>query len=164
MFVPTYLGYQIFRSSIHQNYYTGILHGIFLPISAIGLMFIIHSLVKTIYPRDSQYMIVQRVEHTLYYILGGFSCCYASYDPFYGFITVLFYWFIMKKAVYAGPRLITGILLMAVSIGVMEFGGHWFLENLGSNLSHFPNSVIHTPLYGVRSVLGILNPNIITAY
>ena len=153
MFEPTYLGYSLFTQVIHRNYYTGILHGIFLPVAAIGLMFIIHSLIKKLYRFDSNHAVREKTEKVMWYILGWFSCCYASYDVYYGAITILFYYCLMNQGIKAGPNLLWGILLMGLSVGMMEFVGHWYLENGASNLSHFFNSVIHTPLYGVRSIL-----------
>ena len=47
----------------------------------------------------------------------------------------------------------SGAIMMIASTCVMEFVGHWYIEGVGSDVSQVLNSIIHTPLYGARSIL-----------
>lgn len=48
--------------------------------------------------------------------------------------------------------LIYGIMALLFSVCVMEFIGHWFIEDHASDVWQLGNSVFHTPLYGLRSL------------
>ena len=56
---------------------------------------------------------------------------------------------------YLYKCIIRGASLMFISIIIMEFIGHWFIEGKGSDLTHLLNSIYHTPLYGMYSLFFI---------
>ena len=67
--------------------------------------------------------------------------------------------FILYQQLYSNPKwnrtmfLIRGITLIAVNVGALESIGHGLFEGHHSYVSEFFNSVFHTPLYGINSVL-----------
>jgi len=99
---------------------------------------------------------------TFYQPITGILTCYAYWriinaslnqcDSFYRSMTE-------RIAITAslceamGFMLFFGGSLLGASICVMEFFGHWVLENHSSDLTMFINSVYHTPLYGTLSLI-----------
>ena len=141
MFVDlTENGYKIFREHIHQTCMTGNIHGIFIPIAILGFMYILSGLVGETGTKVVLYGILFFQTKSYYYI-----------DPLVTIVNYIFYSIIIELCIR--KRIKIGIVLMAISISMMEFYSHWYLEGRGSNLWHFFNSVFWTQLYGFRSLL-----------
>jgi len=90
-------------------------------------------------------------------ILAFMMIGWFTFEPIYSIITVAFYWLLinwtMNRAGKNKNNLFIGATMLAISVSVMEFIGHWYLEGNASHLGEFFNSVYHTPLYGVKSLL-----------
>ena len=165
IFLPNSHGYSEFTSYIHRNTLTGIIHGIGLPISAIGLFTLIYTLVHI--------AIRNRLHSKIYticvasFILGGYTVGYITYDPYWGLITILFYsWLIFRTIdkvytdaltvdsilTHTKTQMFKGLIYLFVPVLFMEFLGHWILEGKGSDVSQLLNSIYHTPLYGIKAL------------
>mmetsp|Transcript_31241 Transcript_31241/g.44365 ORF Transcript_31241/g.44365 Transcript_31241/m.44365 type:complete len:139 (+) Transcript_31241:2-418(+) len=51
-----------------------------------------------------------------------------------------------------------GVFLVLANVGALEAIGHGFHEHHHSYVDEFFNSVFHTPLYGINSVMGYVLP------
>jgi len=146
-FHPGQYGYDIYRSIIHQNQITGLLHALFMPIACVGFFYC----VIAVFNKTVAKMLLRAF---LALMLMG----WLTFQPIAGIITAIYYYLINNYCISSAKdmstknRLGLGVLLLIISIGMMEFVGHWALEGHGSNLLHFLNSVYHTPLYGTLSV------------
>ncbi len=140
---PTINGYRLYTSVIHQHPITGVLHGIFMPIACIGFFFCIKAAFD-----------VKVARRLLEVIVFCMTAGWITHEPLYGLITAFAYLALISWSLTTEKsNMPIGLAMMAVSIGVMEFIGHWYLEGHESNLRHFLNSVYHTPLYGTVSLL-----------
>jgi len=153
LYLPSQLGYDIFTSYIHQNWLTGILHGIGLPASAIGVFMIIYGLFSLV---SSEPKTLTR--YVSYFVLGGYTSGYLGYDPYWGILTILIYWILIHESINTAAghsplvNIKVGSVIFASSLFLMEFIGHWLLESQGSDVSQLFNSIFHTPLYGVKAI------------
>lgn len=161
LYLPTAEGYELYRAHIHNHFWTGIAHGVFMPIVTVGFFMIFYGLSR-LYTK-SLWESHTNTLSAFHFIVGFLSCGYFQYDPWYGLITVLFYWVLVTRSIDAfeyrcSPwhNIYHGVTMMGFGLFIMEFGSHWYLENHASNLYHFVNSVYHTPLYGTKSILNAI--------
>ena len=143
IFYPNTTGYEIFTGTIHQKPVTGIIHGVGTPIAAYGIFYFLYCL----FGRETTTKI-------LYFTLGFFSCGYITYSPYWGFVTIMFYRYLVSLYIrsYRGHNIPKALTITALPILCMEFIGHWYLEDKSSDVSQLINSIYHTPLYGVKSL------------
>ena len=152
---PTSAGYAAYTATIHQHPVTGILHGVFMPITCIGFFLAVSSVLGL---RFSKW--------TLNIILAGMFAGYATFDLIYGSIALTSYGLLIhlilatlppdRKAKIRWTRLKAGLLLMLIGLFMMECIGHWSFEGHGSNVLELLNSIYHTPLYGTKNLLSLV--------
>ena len=153
---PNIDGYNEFRKC-HGNCMNGILHSIGMPLAVSGVMCIVHGL-RGCNPNFTRN--VQSIVVTLYLSL------YITYESCQYYITpILFYIlymsifeFILYRKLYSKKSgrlyfILLGIILVFVNVSTLEVIGHGYYEHHHSYVSEFFNSVFHTPLYGINSVV-----------
>ena len=159
-FQPNQIGYYMFTEYIHKNDITGVIHGIGTPIAGMFIFNLLYIIVN-IFTKDA-YHTEYILKNIMYFILGFFSCGYLTYDFSWGLVTIMFYWYIFNVTInrlvfynlkFTFSNIYKIILGITIPISVMEFVGHWYLENSGSDINMLANSIYHTPLYGVKSLL-----------
>lgn len=156
-------GYETYRSIIHRNCITGILHTIFMPIACVGFFICLYCLFSWYCIRQyDKYNVSTDAKKltkcVLYIIQLSMLIGYLQFDPLFGVLSMVFYFLIINSIIDhladANTTLFNfGLLLLGGSIVVMEFIGHWYLEDHASNLYEFFNSVYFTPLYGIKSLV-----------
>ena len=179
-FYPTYEGYMHFKQHIHQHQLTGLIHGVCTPIAGVGAFMIIYGLVGLIRGKCTSANINYETKtkiitkKILYFVLGFFAAGYMGYSPGLGGLTVFIYWYVISGMIdrfaQAIPircaithdirnhyrRLIyKGACVLLCNIAMMECVGHWVLEHQSSDLRWLANSIYHTPLYGIDSIINI---------
>lgn len=156
VFDPTITGYNLFRTNIHKNIYTGIIHGFCMPITCWSFFLIIYSLLCIYGTTPTNSMI--HTKQLLIFIIGAMFAGYVTYDPFFGVLSLVSYWifinyFMIRTIKYNKyVSLCIGIVFFISSVCFLEFFSHVYLEGLSSNLWEFSNSVYHTPLYATKSL------------
>ena len=149
-------GYNEFRKC-HGNCINGILHAIGMPLAVSGVFLIVRSVADSaIFTRHIQ--IVVTTAYLGLYLTNGNAVSAISPWIFY-IIYMSIFEFVLYQQLYSNPKwnrtmfLIRGITLIAVNVGALETIGHGVFEGHHSYVSEFFNSVFHTPLYGINSVL-----------
>ena len=155
---PTADGYAQFRKC-HGNCVNGILHAIGMPLAVQGVFLIIRSVSDA--AEFTRYLQCTVVTLYLYLYLQYETNPYSPWI-FYVFYMSFFEW-IGYQRLYQSKQwnrqsyLVTGMALVIVNVGALEAIGHGSLyENHHSYVSEFFNSVFHTPLYGINSILTTL--------
>eukprot|EP00934_Nitzschia_sp_Nitz4_P000699 Nitzschia sp. Nitz4//scaffold20_size174350//48846//49506//NITZ4_002088-RA/size174350-snap-gene-0.238-mRNA-1//-1//CDS//3329541767//699//frame0 len=153
-------GYAMFRKC-HSNCVNGILHFVGMPLAVSGVFLIIRSV------SDS----ADFTRYLSFCVTTGYLYLYLQFEtnpitPWLFYILYMSIWeFILYRRVLKDPTfnrlayLITGILLIAVNVGALEAVGHGVFEHHHSYVEEFFNSVFHTPLYGMNSVVGTFFPS-----
>lgn len=168
-------GYEIFRDNLHLNCITGWLHAVGMPIILIGFFVFLHGYIFLVTDNIKRATDITKSIVTLLGCLFIFG--YTHYDIIIGFITVNIYmWLIItslnnkyrlyksyidKDTNFYNPEIyaitiyfmINGILMIIIPLFIMEFIGHWLIENNSSNVSNVINSIYWTPLYGINSLI-----------
>lgn len=155
-------GYAEFRKC-HGNCVNGILHAIGMPLAVSGVFMIVRS------ATDSPVF----TRHIQFVVTTAYLALYLQYEQsrvspwlFYVVYACLFE-FGLYRHVYSQPSwkrrhfLWWGAALVLFNVSALEAVGHGFFEHHHSYVSEFFNSVFHTPLYGVNSVLlstGLMPP------
>ena len=180
-FYPNYMGSLYFKQHIHRHFVTGVIHGVCTPIAAVGVFMIIHGVngfiqCKTLEIRKQRNRFTASpkpggvTKKILYFVLGFFACGYMGYSPKVGALTLLIYWYILSgfinkfsqarldsgNAIHYRKLAFQGFIILSTNVAMMEFIGHWLIERQASDVTWLANSVYHTPLYGVESILGVL--------
>lgn len=132
-------GYELLRSYIHQNCVTGVLHGIFMPISIYGVGLMIKS-------------ITNYSAHILGVILVLQTLGYLLIDPLMSLVNCYFYICVLIIINERPGNFRLGLILLLVGWVMMEPIGHWIIERNASDLRYVVNSIYWTPLYGMRSL------------
>ena len=160
---PTLDGYNTFRKC-HGNCMNGILHSIGMPLAVSGVFCIVRGLSNNSnFTRQLQCFVT-----TLYVAL------YVTYEPsnitpwlFYILYMSIFEFVFYRKIYQQQPPtkvvrrnanrrwyyILLGALLVFVNVSTLEVIGHGYYEHHHSYVSEFLNSVFHTPLYGINSIL-----------
>lgn len=147
-------GYEKFRKC-HSNCVNGICHAIGMPMAVSGVFMIVRA------ASDSAQFtrVIQTLVVTLYLVL------YLQYekDPISPWLFYILYLgileFLLSQKLYKNEKmnrqkfLILGAALVAFNVGALETIGHGLFEHHHSYVLEFFNSVFHTPLYGINSVL-----------
>ncbi|KAG7353534.1 DUF962 domain containing protein [Nitzschia inconspicua] len=148
-------GYQEFRKC-HGNCINGLLHFVGMPPAVSGVFLVVRGVADSpIFTR-----ILQSGVTTCY------LCYYLTYETnvispwlFYGLYMAIWeclYHFVYNKNFTRSKFVFYGILLILVNVGGLETIGHGVFEHHHSYVSEFFNSVFHTPIYGINSVLATL--------
>ena len=151
---PTVEGYNTFRKC-HGNCMNGILHSVGMPIAVSGVFCIVRGLSNySEFTRQLQCFVT-----TLYVAL------YVTYEPnkftpwlFYILYMSIFE-FILYRKIYQNKSntrcyyIILGVSLVFVNVSTLEVIGHGYYEHHHSYVTEFFNSVFHTPLYGINSII-----------
>jgi len=149
-------GYEQFRKC-HQNCVNGLLHFVGMPPAVAGVFMIVRAASDS--PSFTRYL--QFTVTSCYFYL------YMTYEtnklsPFLFYVLYMAIWeclyhFLYKnKGLTRTQFLALGIFFIALNVGGLEVIGHGFFEHHHSYVSEFFNSVFHTPLYGVNSVLAAI--------
>jgi uncharacterized membrane protein YGL010W len=155
---PSAEGYAQFRKC-HGNCVNGVLHAIGMPLAVSGVFMVVRSVSDS--PQFTRQ--VQVCVTSVYLLL------YRQFEP-HPYSPILFlilylgiFEFILYQQVYTGAKhgrlwhLKWGIVLIVTNVGALEAIGHGqFFEKHHSYLAEFFNSVFHTPLYGINSLLGLI--------
>mmetsp|Transcript_27611 Transcript_27611/g.32217 ORF Transcript_27611/g.32217 Transcript_27611/m.32217 type:complete len:211 (-) Transcript_27611:418-1050(-) len=152
---PSTGGYEEFRKC-HGNCINGILHAIGMPLAVSGVFLVIRAVTDSPdFTRTLQFLVVT-----------GYLCLYLRYEsnPYSPWLFYILYLGIFDRVLYQhfyyeGSKwtrwnyLCVGISLIAVNVGLLETIGHGLFEHHHSYVKEFFNSVFHTPLYGINSIL-----------
>jgi uncharacterized membrane protein YGL010W len=156
---PNAEGYAQFRKC-HGNCVNGVLHAIGMPLAVSGVFMVVRSVSDS--PSFTRQVQVCVTSAYLY--------LYQQYEPNL-YSPILFYImylgifeFILYQQVYNSSKkhgrlwyLAWGIFLIITNVGALEAIGHGpFFEKHHSYVTEFFNSVFHTPLYGINSLLGLI--------
>lgn len=151
---PTDNGYSEFRKC-HMNCVNGILHAFLMPAAVCGVFFLVRAFTAS----SSFTRWLQAVVTSLYFIIYlRHQHRFERASPWLFYIA---YMVVFDRILYARFYvtkdtmffLTNGILLIALNVGALEVVGHGMLEHHHSYVSEFFNSVFHTPIYGIESVL-----------
>lgn len=158
-------GYEVFRKC-HRNCVNGVLHAIGMPLAVSGVFFIVRSV------SDSSSF----TRHVQIAVTTAYLALYLQYEAsvvspwlFYLlymciFEFVLYRRFYKKTTTWTRSYFLwTGMALIVVNVGGLEVVGHGWWEGHHSYVAEFFNSVFHTPLYGINSVLlstGLVAPRL----
>ena len=108
--------------------------------------------------------------HLQFCVVSAYLYLYLQYEtnPYTPWIFYFVYMSvfdgILYQFLYHNPNwtrlkfLLVGIFLIALNVGALETIGHGLFEHHHSYVLEFFNSVFHTPLYGINSVLGLFVP------
>lgn len=164
-------GYNTFRSHIHQNCYTGILHGICMPIATCAF-FIILQMFEMYFISIYSKSLYTKFFRTILFIF--IVCGYLLTFPIMGCITILFYTLLTeyvmnkttyyidknKKVIFSDGKMysdtrdfiaLSSLILLIGTISFLEFFSHGYLESGHSDITQVLNSIYHTPVYGMNS-------------
>lgn len=155
---PNMDGYEQFRKC-HGNCVNGILHAIGMPLAVSGVFLIIRAVSDSPeFTRTLQFLVVTRY---LYLYLQ-----YESH-PYSPWLFYILYMGLFDRGLYEhfyyDPKytrwqyLGVGTSLIFINVGLLESIGHGMFEHHHSYVEEFFNSVFHTPLYGINSVLSYLS-------
>lgn len=155
-------GYAEFRKC-HGNCVNGILHAIGMPLAVSGVFLIVRS------ASDSPSF----TRHVQFVVTTAYLALYLRYErsklsPWLFFVIYAgLFEFGLYRHVYARKGwerrhfLLCGAALVVFNVSALEAIGHGLFEHHHSYVEEFFNSVFHTPLYGVNSVLlstGMVTP------
>jgi hypothetical protein len=153
---PNAEGYAQFRKC-HGNCVNGVLHAIGMPLAVSGVFMVVRSVSDSpSFTRQVQICVT-----------SAYLYLYQQYEP-HPYSPILFYILylgifelILYQQVYRNHgrlwHLTWGLLLIFANVGALEAIGHGQLyEKHHSYVSEFFNSVFHTPLYGINSLLGLI--------
>jgi hypothetical protein len=156
---PNKEGYAQFREC-HGNCVNGVLHAIGMPLAVSGVFLVVRSV------SDGP----QFTRHLQFCVVTAYLYLYLQYEVnqwspwlFYVIYMSVFDGFLYQK-LYKNPAwtrlkyLVVGAALIVFNVGALETIGHGLFEHHHSNVLEFFNSVFHTPLYGINSVLGLFVP------
>lgn len=158
---PDQEGYAQFRKC-HGNCVNGVLHAIGMPLAVSGVFLVIRSMSDG--PHFTRYL--------QFCVITAYLYLYLQYEidrwsPWLFYITYMgVFDRFLYRCIYQNPAwtrlkyLITGIILIAFNVGALETIGHGIYEHHHSYVMEFFNSVFHTPLYGINSILGMLVPRV----
>jgi uncharacterized membrane protein len=183
-FDPSDAGLETFRSYIHQNQVTGLLHFLFMPLACAGAFTMLQGLFFAYFSKNDGVQKSKRFTNAVLFILIlFFEYGYLQKShAILGTLTLLAYLYIiysvinfnadvLYSALYSALEnqrderflqeigyFITfcGAFFLGFSLFMMEIVGHWCIEGHGSTLSQFFNSVYHTPLYGTIALFEFL--------
>eukprot|EP00980_Cylindrotheca_fusiformis_P011643 scaffold2751_cov131-Cylindrotheca_fusiformis.AAC.10 len=156
---PNQEGYEQFRKC-HGNCVNGVLHAIGMPLAVSGVFMVVRS------ATDSP----EFTRHLQFCVVTAYLYLYLNYETdrwspwiFYVlymgiFDGVLYRHLYKSKSFNRTKFLLIGLGLVAVNVGALETIGHGIFEHHHSYVLEFFNSVFHTPLYGINSVMGYMNP------
>jgi hypothetical protein len=152
-------GYEMFRKC-HGNCVNGLLHLVGMPLAVSGVFLIVRAASNhPIFTRLLQFLVVTR-----------YLSLYRLYEtnPYSPWLFYVLYMTIldgyMYRQVYIDPSWsrsaywCVGVMLIVVNVGALEVIGHGLYEHHHSYVGEFFNSVFHTPLYGVNSLLTLVWP------
>lgn len=178
-------GYDLFREYIHRNLFVGFLHALFFPIAAVGFFSGLYGLAMrlginefTIYNGLHGLLLVIVSTMMTSYVMFAPWLGIATLSFHYVLIIIILRSFHNRyqeakareiNSIYTlqnenettrlrknGTSLFfVGLCTVLGSIFVMEVVGHWLIEGKGSDVSQFFNSVTHTPMYGIKSMIEI---------
>lgn len=152
-------GYEQFRKC-HGNCVNGILHFVGMPLAVSGVFLIVRSVSDH----------AEFTRHLSFVVTTTYLYLYLQYEshpytPWLFYVMYMIIWeFLLYRRLYNDPSwsrisyLVTGICLVAINVGALEAIGHGLFEHHHSYVLEFFNSVFHTPLYGVNSVLATIYP------
>lgn len=161
----TMAGYQQFRSGLHENCLTGLIHCVYMPLAAIGFFNIIAYIEMNLNPRECYTL--RWTRKTKNCLLIFYWLCYMNTFPIIGTLTIFIYYVILTWALNLSTYklfkaynkheaklniLKCGLYLLIISIGILEFFSHWYLEQHSSRINELFNSILHTPVYGINSL------------
>ena len=147
-------GYAEFRKC-HSNCINGILHAMGMPLAVSGVFMIVRSASDSpAFTRQVQFVVTtaylalylqyetSQISPWIFYILYAGLFEFGLYRHVYS-----------RKGWKRGHFLFYGAALVILNVGALEAIGHGLYEHHHSYVGEFFNSVFHTPLYGVNSVL-----------
>lgn len=152
-------GYEIFRKC-HGNCVNGILHFIGMPLAVSGVFLIVRSASDSpTFTRIVQGIVTSRY---LYLYLQFETNPYSPWIFFFLYMAIFdgyLYHYIYQNPTWGRlQHLLVGALLIGINVGALEVIGHGIFEQHHSYVLEFFNSVFHTPLYGVNSVMTTFSP------
>ena len=154
IFIPNATGYELFTSKIHQDPLTGILHGLFMPFACRGFFTIVYGILCLFNQNQKAKLITKNL---LWFIVGGMLTAYITFDPYWGMLSLFLYSTWITYSINGFDKnnynVLYGIIMLCVSLFMMEFVSHWYIEQQASNLQELPNSICQTVLYSTKSLL-----------
>lgn len=150
---PDLSGYNEFRKC-HSNCLNGVLHGLLMPPAVSGVFLIVRSVSNnSAFTRQLQ-IVVTTAYLGLYlrYEASQFSP-WLFFAIYLGIFELILYQSLFLSDWRRTQYLILGVTLVAVNVSTLEVVGHGVLEHHHSHVSEFFNSVFHTPLYGINSIM-----------
>lgn len=153
---PDQEGYSQFRKC-HGNCVNGILHAIGMPCAVSGVFIIVRAVTDSPeFTRQLQFCVISTYLYLyLQYEINPWTpwIFYATYmGIFDGILYKLLY---RHESMTRVTFFSVGLSLVIINVGVLEGIGHGFFEHHHSYILEFFNSVFHTPLYGINSVMGL---------
>jgi hypothetical protein len=155
---PNQEGYEQFRKC-HGNCFNGVLHAIGMPIAVSGVFLVVRAASDS--PEFTRKLQLCVVSAYLYLYLQYESNQYAPwifYVLYMGIFDGILYQNLYYKNFTRIQFVLMGLALVAINVGALETIGHGFYEHHHSYVLEFFNSVFHTPLYGINSVMTMVEP------
>jgi hypothetical protein len=155
---PDREGYEQFRR-FHGNCANGYLHAIGMPMAVSGVFLLVRSASDG--PNFTRHL--QLCVTTAYlYLYMQFEALHPLGPALFWLLYMGIFEFVLYRKLYSNPALSRiwflqmGVFLIAFNVLALETLGHGFYEKHHSHVLEFFNSVFHTPLYGVNSLLGLV--------
>ncbi len=147
-------GYNTFRKC-HSNCMNGILHAIGMPLAVSGVfLFVRAASACSTFTRHVQVCV------TTFYLYLYLKFERDPMSPWIFYIVYMsIFEFVLYQRIYQNTKLcrkdytLMGVFLVGLNVGALEVIGHGVYEHHHSYVLEFFNSVFHTPLYGINSVL-----------
>lgn len=145
-------GYLLYKE-LHQNYYSGLVHAMFMPLVVYSVFVGLPPLLTS---RAKSYLPINLLIHFLY------TAYYLTFDPMGAFLSALvygqsLYLAYMTHQYYRDRRWLAvryGLIGLVVGLVVQETVGHTLLEGANSDLTQIPNSIAIAPIFASNSLFG----------
>lgn len=156
---PDQEGYKQFRKC-HGNCVNGVLHAIGMPLAVSGVFLIVRFLSNS----------AEFTKHVQFCVTTSYLYLYLQYEtnlwsPWLFYISymgifhfILYHKLYKNESIHRKTFLYLGVSLVLANVAALETIGHGWFEHHHSYVLEFFNSVFHTPLYGINSVLGLFVP------
>lgn len=147
-------GYAEFRKC-HGNCVNGILHAIGMPMAVSGVFLIVRSVSDSpTFTRHLQFVVTTAYLALYLQYEASRTSPWLFYILYAGLFELGLYRHLYRRPGWKRRHFFAcGVALVFCNVGALEVIGHGVFEHHHSYVEEFFNSVFHTPLYGVNSVL-----------